>query len=214
MYVSIFAARLSRRSRAAGRAACRVACKRSFKSVVSHLKLSVNMVTATSDQQRGARVKQARVTPLRHFLCFWYYYFFPIPHWIFCCDFFKVSTICEEYKKYWNNGICLSNKVTNKMEIRTSEPKRPQVPGLWLTHLPLVPHIYASVNWVSIVSGNGLSPVRCEAITWNNAALLSIGPLGKKLQWDFNRNSNIFIQEHVFESVVCEMVPFCPGEMS
>ena len=26
-----------------------------------------------------------------------------------------------------------------------------------------------------------------------------------KLQWNFNRNSNIFIQENAFESVVCEM---------
>ena len=30
--------------------------------------------------------------------------------------------------------------------------------------------------------------------------------LGYKLQWNFNRNSNIFIQENAFESVVCEMV--------
>ena len=38
-----------------------------FKVVVSHLKLSVTIVTGTSDQGRVARVKQARVTPLRHF---------------------------------------------------------------------------------------------------------------------------------------------------
>ena len=38
--------------------------------------------------------------------------------------------------------------------------------------------IYASANWVSIGSGNGLSPVRCQAITWTNADLLSIGLLG------------------------------------
>ena len=29
--------------------------------------------------------------------------------------------------------------------------------------------------------------------------------LRNKLQWNFNRNSNIFIQENAFESVVCEM---------
>ena len=29
--------------------------------------------------------------------------------------------------------------------------------------------------------------------------------LGNKLQWNFNRNSNIFIQEIAFENVVCEM---------
>ena len=46
-----------------------------------------------------------------------------------------------------------------------------------LTHLPHC-RIYASVNWVNTGSGNDLSPVRCQAITWNNAGLLSIGPLG------------------------------------
>ena len=34
------------------------------------------------------------------------------------------------------------------------------------------------MNWVNIGSGNGLSPVRRQAITWTNADLLSIGPLG------------------------------------
>ena len=28
---------------------------------------------------------------------------------------------------------------------------------------------------------------------------------GNKLQWNFNHNSNIFIQENAFENVVCEM---------
>ena len=34
----------------------------------------------------------------------------------------------------------------------------------YLTHLPLVPYIYASENWVSIGSDNGLSPIRRQAI--------------------------------------------------
>ena len=34
--------------------------------------------------------------------------------------------------------------------------------------------IYASVNWVIIGSGNGLSPARDQAIAWTNAGLLSI----------------------------------------
>ena len=38
-----------------------------------------------------------------------------------------------------------------------------------------------SVNLVSIGSGNGLSPVRWQAISWTNADLLSIGPLGANL---------------------------------
>ena len=46
-----------------------------------------------------------------------------------------------------------------------------------LTHLPWC-RIYLSVNWISIGSGNGLSPIRRQAITWTNAHLLSIGPWG------------------------------------
>ena len=38
--------------------------------------------------------------------------------------------------------------------------------------------IYASVNWVTIGSDNGLSPVRRQAITWTSIHLSSIGPLG------------------------------------
>ena len=38
--------------------------------------------------------------------------------------------------------------------------------------------IYASVNWVSIGSGNGLLPVRHQAITWTSTELLSTGHLG------------------------------------
>ena len=35
--------------------------------------------------------------------------------------------------------------------------------------------------------------------------------LGNKLQWNFNRNSNIFIHENAFENVVCEMGSICLG---
>ena len=38
--------------------------------------------------------------------------------------------------------------------------------------------IYASVNQVIIGSDNGLSPIQRQAITWTNADLLLIGPLG------------------------------------
>ena len=42
--------------------------------------------------------------------------------------------------------------------------------------IPLGPYI--CVNELDIDSGKGLSPVRRQAITWTNAALLSIEPLG------------------------------------
>ena len=67
-----------------------------------------------------------------------------------------------------------------------------------------MPHIYASVNWVSTGLGNGLSPVRCQAITWTNADLLSIEPLGTNFS-----ESRIEMQkknhENSFENVVYKM---------
>ena len=41
---------------------------------------------------------------------------------------------------------------------------------------------YLYVNWISIVSGNGMSPIRCQAFTWK-----------------------LFIPENAFENVLCEM---------
>ena len=32
-----------------------------------------------------------------------------------------------------------------------------------------------------------------------------------KIQWNFNPNSCIFIQENAFENVVCETAAICPG---
>ena len=67
-----------------------------------------------------------------------------------------------------------------------------------------VTHICVS-NLTIIGSDNGLSPGWRQAIIWTNAGILFIGPFGTN-QWNFNRNSNIFIQENAFESVICEMV--------
>ena len=70
--------------------------------------------------------------------------------------------------------------------------------------------IYASMNWVIIASGNGLSPVRHQAITWTNAGLLSIGPLGTYL-------SEFESEFYHFHSRKCNWKcrlpkgrPFCP----
>ena len=35
--------------------------------------------------------------------------------------------------------------------------------------------------------------------------------LGNKLQWNFNWNSNIFIQENAFENVIWKMAAICLG---
>ena len=74
-----------------------------------------------------------------------------------------------------------------------------------LTHCGRVTHICVG-NLTIIDSDNGLSPERRRVIIWTNAAILLIWTLGNKLQWNFNQNSNIFIEENAFENVVCEML--------
>ena len=54
--------------------------------------------------------------------------------------------------------------------------------------------IYMSVK-TSIGSDNGVSPGRRQAIIWTNSGILLIRPAENKLQWNFNWNSYIFIQE-------------------
>ena len=52
-----------------------------------------------------------------------------------------------------------------------------------------------------IGSDNGLSPGRHKAIIWTNAVILLNWTIGNNLQWNFNGNSNILIQENAFENV-------------
>ena len=59
-----------------------------------------------------------------------------------------------------------------------------------LTHWGRVTHICVG-NLSTIVSDYGLSPGRRQAIIWINAGILLT--LMDKLQWNFNRNSNLFI---------------------
>ena len=69
---------------------------------------------------------------------------------------------------------------------------------------------YMSVNWVNIASGNGLSPVRRQTITWTNTDLLSIGPLGINFS-----EIQIKIYDFSFTKMHLKMLsekwrPFCP----
>ena len=54
-----------------------------------------------------------------------------------------------------------------------------------------------SLNWVIIGSGNGLSLGRYLNQCW----LISNSTPGNKLQWNLNKNSNIFSQENSFYNV-------------
>ena len=65
---------------------------------------------------------------------------------------------------------------------------------------------------VSIGWDSGLSPIRRQAIIWTNAGILFIGPLGTNFSEIFDRNSNIFIQENAFETIVCEMAAILSWE--
>ena len=73
-----------------------------------------------------------------------------------------------------------------------------------LTHWGCVTHI--CIGKLNIIgSDNGLSHGRRQAIIRTNAGWNIVNKtLRNKLQWNFNRNSNIFIQENAFESVVCK----------
>ena len=76
-----------------------------------------------------------------------------------------------------------------------------------LTHWGRVTHICVG-NLTIIGSNNRLSPGRLQAIIWTNAGILLIGPLGTNFSEIFaeiTTFSFIFVQENVFESVVCEM---------
>ena len=68
--------------------------------------------------------------------------------------------------------------------------------------------IYAPVNWDSIVSGNGLLPVRCLAIIWTITDILSICPLGTNFSEIF-KIQKFLIHKNAFENVVCKWRPFC-----
>ena len=79
----------------------------------------------------------------------------------------------------------------------------------YLTHLPLVLHIYASVNWAIIGSGNGLSPIWCQAITWTNAGLLSIGLLGTNFSEFWIRILSLSCKKMNLKMLSAKCQPFC-----
>ena len=93
--------------------------------------------------------------PSTSFLCLWFYDCFPIPQWNFFANtYFKVITLCDEFIRYWNNGLYLSNQVNGNTGFLAKK-----VPGtrdrvnmqqkiwrivLWITSLNY-PHV---IKWV------------------------------------------------------------------
>ena len=78
-----------------------------------------------------------------------------------------------------------------------------------LTHLPLVPHIHALINWVSIGSNNGLSPIWRQAIIETNAGLLSIGPLGTNFNEILIKIQNFSFMKIQLKISSAKWRPFC-----
>ena len=72
-----------------------------------------------------------------------------------------------------------------------------------LIHWGRVTHICVSELTI-IGSDNGLSPGRAPSHYQNQCWNIVNKTPRNKLQWKFNQNSNISIQENAFESVVCE----------
>ena len=67
------------------------------------------------------------------------------------------------------------------------------------------------VNLFSIVSDNGLSPIRCQAITWNIAGLVSIGPLGTNFNEMWIEIQNFHSWKCLWKCHLPNWRPLCPG---
>ena len=85
-------------------------------------------------------------------------------------------TVSKSFKRNGANGGLQSAKY-DKCEISKCETPLPQHHGRLLTHWGRVTHICVSKLTIT-GSDNGLSPDRRQAIIWNNAGILLMGPSG------------------------------------
>ena len=72
-------------------------------------------------------------------------------------------------------------------------------------------HMYVSVNWVIIGPGNGLSPVRSQAITWTHAGLFSIGLLGTYISEMWIGILSFSFKKMQLKMSLPKWRTFCPG---
>ena len=79
-----------------------------------------------------------------------------------------------------------------------------------LTHWGQVTHTCVSILTI-IASDNGLLPGWCQAIIWTNTGILVIRPLWTNFNEISIKNSNIFIHENAFQSVVFVMAAILLG---
>ena len=133
------------------------------------------------------------------------------------CVLNNISTICVKfhfkwYNMYvswaeiWYNSLIMQNfHMISLSRLRSAWAPREPREDMYAIHPPYW-RIYVPVNWVSIGSGNGLSPIQRQAIIWTNAINWN---LGNKLQWNLtDRNTNFSpAKMHLKMS----SWPFCPG---
>ena len=62
-------------------------------------------------------------------------------------------------------------------------------------------------NLTSIGSDNSPAQLHYLNLCWN----IVNWTLRNRFQWNVNQNSNIFIEENMFENVICRWWPFCLG---
>ena len=131
------------------------------------------------------------------------------------CDFYYNPVNISIILLWENTSECiLSTKVflsTSGIIWCISRQCTIQPNSWWYYDMETLSALYALVNWINTASGNGLSPVRCQAITWTNADLSSIGPLWTNFSeiWikilTFSFNKKLLIMPSV------KWQPFCPG---
>ena len=105
------------------------------------------------------------------------------------------------YRYYWDGKSCINVAIVKPWRTRVDVG----MTDSWLKHF-IVPQFFFVICYRHFM-------VSCSQLfgkRHKNAAIAASlnAPLWNwcnKLQWNFNRNSNIFIQENAFENVVCEM---------
>ena len=103
------------------------------------------------------------------------------------CNYMPQSVVERNYLS-WSRLLLVEYNSTDGW-VRANEAF-PDITWATLTHWGRVTHICV-VELTTIGSDNGLSPGRRQAIIWNNAGILLIGPLGT----NFNE---ILIEIHTF----------------
>ena len=122
------------------------------------------------------------------------------------------------WKGFWGNGNCfiliqISLKLVSigTIDIKPAlvQVKSRHQIGELITHLTLLPHISVSELgqrwfrwWLVVYSAPSPYLNQCWVIVnWTRR---------NKLQWNFNQNTNVFIQENASENIVCGMAAILP----